>query len=206
MASNVNSSNINGAYPIAGQDNDTQGFRDNFTNIKNNLKAAAEEITDLQNKVVLRAPLAGAAATTNDFNGVTMTAAITAGFTESKFEFDNSTQSGPTVIDFNQGDNQSFQTAGPVSLSFANWPAASRGYAKIRVLIEVMSVAPITHTITLPATVSVGANMIAGGIVNPLTGICVITPTVVGHYLLEFSSFDGGNKIIVVPLVDVTSV
>ena len=36
MASLVNPSNINGNFPIAGQDNDSQGFRDNFTNIRNN--------------------------------------------------------------------------------------------------------------------------------------------------------------------------
>jgi len=32
--SNINPNNINAAYPVAGVDNDSQGFRDNFTNIK----------------------------------------------------------------------------------------------------------------------------------------------------------------------------
>ena len=47
MASNINSNNIDGTYPIAGQDNDSQGFRTNFTNIKNNLAYAKSEIDDL---------------------------------------------------------------------------------------------------------------------------------------------------------------
>ena len=34
MASNINPNNIDGTYPVAGQDNDSQGFRTNFTNIK----------------------------------------------------------------------------------------------------------------------------------------------------------------------------
>ena len=34
MASSINPSNVDGTYPVAGQDNDSQGFRDNFTNIK----------------------------------------------------------------------------------------------------------------------------------------------------------------------------
>ena len=34
MASLINPTNIDVTYPIAGQDNDTQGFRDNFNNIK----------------------------------------------------------------------------------------------------------------------------------------------------------------------------
>lgn len=49
MASNINPNNINGNYPVAGQDNDSQGFRDNFTNISNNFSFAATEISALQN-------------------------------------------------------------------------------------------------------------------------------------------------------------
>lgn len=48
MASNINPTNIDITYPIAGQDNDTKGFRDNFTSIKNNFTTAASEITALQ--------------------------------------------------------------------------------------------------------------------------------------------------------------
>jgi hypothetical protein len=48
MASNINPLNIDTTYPIAGQDNDTQGFRDNFSYIKNNFVVAASEISALQ--------------------------------------------------------------------------------------------------------------------------------------------------------------
>lgn len=50
MASTITnfSSNIDVAFPVPGQDNDTQGFRNNFSNIQNSLNAAALEITDLQ--------------------------------------------------------------------------------------------------------------------------------------------------------------
>ncbi len=41
------SSNINVLYPVAGQDNDTQGFRDNFANIKNAFEIAGSEISNL---------------------------------------------------------------------------------------------------------------------------------------------------------------
>jgi hypothetical protein len=53
MASTINPNNIDILYPIAGQDNDTQGFRDNFRNIKNNLSTAATEISALQANVSL---------------------------------------------------------------------------------------------------------------------------------------------------------
>jgi hypothetical protein len=48
MASTINTNNIDITYPIAGQDNDTQGFRDNFRNIRNNLIVAKNEITEIQ--------------------------------------------------------------------------------------------------------------------------------------------------------------
>lgn len=42
---------INTAYPIAGQSNDTQGFRNNFTYIQLALTTASNEITNLQNSL-----------------------------------------------------------------------------------------------------------------------------------------------------------
>ena len=48
MASNINTGNVDATYPKAGQDNDSQGFRDNFNAIKNNLQHAKDEIETLQ--------------------------------------------------------------------------------------------------------------------------------------------------------------
>ena len=48
MASNIISSTIDNTFPIAGVDNDTQGFRDNFTVIKTGLSTANSEISTLQ--------------------------------------------------------------------------------------------------------------------------------------------------------------
>jgi hypothetical protein len=48
VTSNINFAAINENFPVAGQDNDTQVFRDNFDTIKNNFSEAKTEITDLQ--------------------------------------------------------------------------------------------------------------------------------------------------------------
>jgi hypothetical protein len=191
MASNINSSNINGAYPIAGQDNDSQGFRDNFTNIKNNLKAAAEEITALQSSVVFKKPLQGTITVANDFAGTVMTGAVTAGFTETKYEFNNSPQSGTVTLDFNLGDNQWFQTGGPVTLKFTNWPSPTV-YSKMRLMIDIAHVSGITDTVTFPAEVSIGASQIP--LFNTTTS--KLTPVLAGKYFFEFSTFDGGSTVI----------
>lgn len=47
--SNINFTAIDVTYPIAGINNNSQGFRDNFTAIKNGLAEAASEINTLQN-------------------------------------------------------------------------------------------------------------------------------------------------------------
>jgi len=54
MTSQINPNNIDGTYPVAGQDNSSQGFRDNFTNTKNNFTYAYNEITALQANAALR--------------------------------------------------------------------------------------------------------------------------------------------------------
>ena len=44
MASSIVPGNIDGTFPVAGQDNSSQGFRDNFTASKNNFTHAKDEI------------------------------------------------------------------------------------------------------------------------------------------------------------------
>ena len=52
MASTIISETIDAQYPVAGIDNDTQGFRDNFQVIKDNFEKAKNEITVLQDGTV----------------------------------------------------------------------------------------------------------------------------------------------------------
>ena len=68
MTSQINPNNIDGAYPVAGQDNNSQGFRDNFTNTVNNFTYAAAELTDLQTYALLAAPLASVGQTSTEQN------------------------------------------------------------------------------------------------------------------------------------------
>lgn len=51
MASNINTEGLDALFPIAGTDNDSQGFRDNFFNIQTNLNHASTELTELQTGV-----------------------------------------------------------------------------------------------------------------------------------------------------------
>jgi hypothetical protein len=61
LTSNINFAAINENFPVAGQDNDTQVFRDNFDTIKTNFSEAKTEIEDLQDN-------AARTDATSDFN------------------------------------------------------------------------------------------------------------------------------------------
>lgn len=50
MTSAIDTSNINTTYPVPGRDNDSQGFRTNFSAIKNGLATAKDEISLLQSQ------------------------------------------------------------------------------------------------------------------------------------------------------------
>ena len=52
MTSNIKPDAININFPVANTDNSSQGFRDNFEQIKANLQIAAAEITKLQNTTI----------------------------------------------------------------------------------------------------------------------------------------------------------
>jgi hypothetical protein len=57
--SNINTSNIDPLFPVAGQDNSSQGFRDNYTAIISQFQIAKDEISELQTKSVLKDNLSG---------------------------------------------------------------------------------------------------------------------------------------------------
>ncbi|KAI9549435.1 hypothetical protein GHT06_001835 [Daphnia sinensis] len=61
-----------------GINNNTQGFRDNFSSIKSNLDIASTEITDLEDKAILKAPLTGRALN-NDMNNNIISNMLTRG-------------------------------------------------------------------------------------------------------------------------------
>ena len=114
MTSAINPNNINGTYPVAGQDNNSQGFRDNFTNTKNNFQYAADEITDLQNKVVLKQALTGTSID-NNMLGSPLSNALLSNMSENVVAL--GTVSGSVTINYALASYQTLTTSNPVSLA-----------------------------------------------------------------------------------------
>ncbi len=195
MTSQINPNNIDGNYPVAGQPNNTQGMRDNFTNTKTNLQFAADEISDLQSKVVLKAALTGTTLD-NNMNGALITNVTLndVGYTELQL----TQTSGSVVLDYSAGMYQAMPTtSGNVSLDFANWPVSGTAGA-LRFAIVITSIA---YTLTLPATVNVGIKAISG--ISPGTpGVSnTITFAETGTYIFEFLTSNSGTNISIQDLV-----
>jgi hypothetical protein len=184
MTSAINPNNIDGAYPVAGQDNNSQGFRDNFTNTKTNFQYAAEEITELQNKAVLKAALTGTTLN-NDMLGSVLSNAQLQDMSETRVSL--GTLSSSVNINYMLGSVQTVTTAGSISLAFTNWPVAGAS-GLVQVQITVTNTA---HTVTLPAAVSVNVTGIQGYASN------VIEFAAVGTYSFNFSTSNGGTTIAV---------
>jgi hypothetical protein len=187
MTSAINPNNIDGTYPVAGQDNNSQGFRDNFTNIKTNFQYAEDEITDLQNNVVLKSALSGTTLNNNMLGSVLSNAELNdMGYTRLAL----GTTGGSVTINYAVGTYQTMTTNAATSLAFTNFPSA--GVAG-EVYFQI-TVASTAHTLTLPAAVSVGLTGIQG-----ISGQ-VITFGATGTYNFRFTTSDGGTTITVYDL------
>jgi len=184
MASSINTNNIDGTFPVAGQDNSSQGFRDNFTNLKTNLGYAKTEIEDLQSKVVLKSALTGTTLD-NDLGGNGLSNVELNRVAIKKNSIGS--QTGTFTVNFQSGGYQTFTTTGSVTLGFSNFPATGK-FAELDVM---MSIGSVAHTVTLPAAVSHGTDGIPGYASN------IITFSAVGNYLFRFSTDDNGTTITV---------
>jgi len=122
MASNINTANIDADYPVAGQDNDSQGFRDNFTNIKTGLATAKSEITALQSE----SPKLNA---NNNFNGYIIQ---NANLKDIAFQSPSASYTTANdTIDYSDGQYQRViigqsEATGKVNLAFSNFPASGQ--------------------------------------------------------------------------------
>jgi hypothetical protein len=187
--SNIIFSTIDESFPVSGQDNNTQGFRDNFSAIQIALETAKAEITTLQTRAVLNSELDNDLTTNivhiNDLHGST----ISNGLYNKMYgvvHTDNTTSS--TDIDLNNGPFQVFTLGGDATLRFNNWPTTSK-YALIKVHFKSNGVA--TRTVTL-TTVNAGTIVYEGTFPT--------RPLAIGltkHKVIEAWSYDHGTTVFV---------
>jgi hypothetical protein len=122
MTSAINPATISITFPIAGQDNDSQGFRNNFASIAANFTTAEGEITALQSNALLAADLATSTTpVTNNLLGSIISNGLYQQFSGTVY---NASGVGATAsIDLAVGAVQKFTIATNSTLTFRNWPA-----------------------------------------------------------------------------------
>jgi len=119
MASNIKYTTINENFPLAGQDNDTQEFRDNFNIIKTSLGDAYTEITALQaNTAKLNA--------TNEFANTVISGGVLKANKKKKHSGGLANQVA-TTIDFLNGEYQIYGFTADVTVDFLNFPTDNLG-------------------------------------------------------------------------------
>jgi len=114
VSSNINYLSINENFPVAGQDNDTQVFRDNFNTIKNSLREGQTEISDLQEYTAK-------VNADNDFNLYKIQNALLQNNRTQKFDA-GAVSASPTTIDFQNGSYQIYRVSANITMDFLNFP------------------------------------------------------------------------------------
>lgn len=190
MPSKINFNNIDGNYPVAGQDNDSQGFRDNFTNIKNNLRYASEELTDLQNKVVLKSALAG----TTLQNDMAYAVIYRPKFKSAGSEYRNlGALTGSTAVSFLDASVQRITTSGPLVLAFSDFPATGT-YGSMRLWLTIQFGSGQTSaSVNFPSQVAYGIGKI-DNLTIETNGTKTVEFDAAGDYMFELATVDGGTN------------
>ena len=170
------SSQINVNFPIAGQDNDSQGFRNNFSKIQNAFATASTELTALQiNSVSLNG--------TNDFGDNVIKGASFQDCSDVVNDIGYVITSAISV-DYRSGGYQQVSIdPGSYTFNIANWPPAGK-------------LGTLRLEITPTSTGSVSVNF--GGSVTLLhtSGTLPLSYTQTKPIVWELFTPDSGSKIL----------
>ena len=175
MTSSINYTNIDATFPVAGQDNSSQGFRDNFQNIKTNFQYAATEISALQANAVI-------AGQDNNLNGSLIANAAVSGLREVNYDHGTVT-SGTLTYNWYNGSYQLVNLGASLTVTFDNFSSVTDKTISIRLGVVVPNTA---YTVTWPASVSQNISTLdsQSGQVTRFANT--------GYYIFELTTSDGG--------------
>tara|TARA_B000000565_G_scaffold133700_1_gene101226 strand:- start:1168 stop:1752 length:585 start_codon:yes stop_codon:yes gene_type:complete len=180
-ASNINETGVNKEYPVAGQDNDSQGFRDNFTIISDNFVAAKAEIKDLMDNTA-RLEIA------NNFLGNTIQNANLIDVSEGYFA--GGTVNTSQNINYSNGGYQTFTVGADVTLTLSEWPENNKA-GKIRIYINNDG---SQRTVTFASNAGAGTFKRISTWPNAGNTAVIDTPSA-RVYAFDFVSYDNGATV-----------
>lgn len=196
--SQINTNGINDNYPIPGKNNSSQGFRDNFSQIKNNLNVASAEITDLQNKVVVKAALDNSPIN-NDMANTLISNAATSGFRATTYNL-GSALSGTVIVDVNKADVHYGTVTGDVTLQFGSWaPSNTESNVQLRLTMGNTNAKILLPSQCIQSNNNFGVTLLENyANVGNVATLTAPANTEVLEY--TFSTIDCGNSITVTPI------
>lgn len=183
MAITTDSANIgtiNGDYPVAGQDNDSQGFRDNFTKIKTELTNAHADLTALDTNTVKSND-----AITN-MQGNTIQNLVLHRSSQKFYSGGVLSSAGVRPVSYEIATYHSYTiNSTGITLQLADWPSSGK-YAEIVLELRGRGQA---DTVTF-STENSGSIKVATGFAHPATIDDNVHP-----YIYRFWTIDGGQTV-----------
>tara|TARA_B100000902_G_scaffold396089_1_gene456196 strand:+ start:801 stop:1406 length:606 start_codon:yes stop_codon:yes gene_type:complete len=192
MASNISDTGISADFPIAGQDNDSQGFRDNFATTVANFAAAKAEIEALQtNGAVKNAD--------NNFLGNTINNANFQNTTETGY-IAGATVNTSQNVNLDNGAYQEFTVGADITLTLSNWSSTIARTGKVRLHIKSDLAAGSATNRTITFASNAGGGTLKTNTNWPTDNLtAVIGAPGAGeeskYYAFEFTSYDSGTTV-----------
>ena len=179
MASSIVPGNIDGTYPTAGEDNSSQGFRDNFSAINTNFTEAKSEIEYLQtNKASKDAA--------SNFADNEVSRAKFKDTSETVYTH-GSVSSGAVTLNHENGHYQTLTITADTTFTFINFPPTG---ALGRIILDITVAPTSTGILTFPSATIKADNVFGSdGTSDQIT-------TGIGRTLFEFMSPDGGTTVL----------
>jgi len=195
--STINTNAINVNYPVPGVNNNSQGFRDNFASIVTNLNTAGTEITDLQNKVVVKQALLGTTIN-NDMANTLISNASIRGFRSTTYNLGNAL-AGTVLVNVSLGDVQYGTVAANTTINFGSWaPTGTQSNVQLN-----LSVSNANAVISFPGELVISNDdgvMLLENFANIANVPTVTVPNGVTQLNYMISSTDCGNTLYISPL------
>lgn len=175
----IDTSRIDATFPRAGQNNDSQGFRDNFANIKAALNFSGDIINELQTKALLKSPITGSNSVDNNMNWLDISRVQLKTFSETYY--DAGVVGSNYEINYSQGTFQRLVLSQNLTILFNNFPPIGQ-FGRLKIWFVVTN---SNHRVLLPPSVIYGINN------EQIINQQLFFPEP-GDYLLEIGSVDHG--------------
>jgi len=168
MTSLINITGINQNFPVAGVDNNSQGFRDNFAAIASQFTQAANEITSLQNTSVV-------SNANNNFNGFQVQNFVALQVTEQAYTLSTPVGLGTTQFNWQNGSYQVATTDaandGIRTFSFANFgTSGTAARMTLQITLAAPNLNPNYFVFSAPTAIMAPKSYLISTVINTTTG------------------------------------